>query len=558
MRYWTERFPEIYAEERDYWLSKEFQELTSPRGEVSFQGFIVVRRSGRDSLETLCFEIRFDYSAGYPFRAPKVTFLNPKVEGGRHQSPDGHPCLFPSDAWDRDVRASELYAATEGWINYHLDGHFPRELAIYELPEYFRTATYSVLGPPEVIENFDGKNRGRFSTRELIGHDLLVLSSIDGVGVGRELVSDLAASHLWKKPEPAKWYRLDHEPPPIRHTAELQAVLSSAGHQVSFRTRPSVGRHLIGLVFVDEVLNEERALLLDIGVRDKREHPKVGEGWPARLAELHIVSRVELQRRLQGVRDVDALRAKKVAIFGLGSVGSPLAMALAREGVGGFELCDPDWLRPGNVVRHALDLTSVGQGKALAIETAIGRINPGTATDSQFQNLDDPAVIANCIADADLVVAAVGDEVLEELLCEVVLDRNDPPPLILVRTLHAGAAFRVALIRRGRDACFGCLGEYRAVGDSKWIDVPDADLPKVYETGCAAAATAGAGLTCQEAAIFAAARALEILEGRDREPNHWVSVLQPIEAAADVRLARPLALHEDIFKPLEGCIACAT
>lgn len=556
MKHWTERFAEIYAEERDYWLGKGFEELDSTRQEVAFEGPIVLRRPGDEGLETLRFEVRIDYPAGYPFRIPHVTFVEPTIRRARHQGPDGHPCLFPPADWDMNVRASELYAATERWLNYHLDGRFPRELAIYELPEYFLPTRYVVLAPSAVLDSFSGKDRGQFSVAPLVGQDLSVLRSVDGDGVGKGLQSELAASRLWGKPEPGKWYRLDREPSGIRHTGELATVLAESGHRVGFKHRPKVGRQVIGLVFEDEALGEERMIILDIGVRSKTQQHKVGEGWPLRLAELHLVSRRDLQLRLQGIRDLDALAAKRVVIFGLGAIGSPLALSLVREGVGDFELCDPDFLKPGNVVRHALDLTSVGQGKALAMETALARISPEVDTGAQIESLDDPAVMANMISSADLVIAAIGDEGLERLLSEVVLDDDDPPPLLLVRSLHAGAAFRVALIRPGRDACFECLIEYRSDQDSRWIEVPDDDLPDVFDGGCATAARPGAGLTSQHAAVFAAGRALELLEGRDHVANHWLSVQQPIPGG-DPRLEQSLAFFEESFEPRHGCSCCA-
>lgn len=556
MKPWLERFPEIYEEERSYWLGRGFEELTSPDGEVSFEGAVTVRRRGEEGLETHDFELRLDYPPGYPFRMPKVVFIRPEIRRARHQGIDGAPCLFPPGAWDKDVRASELYAATERWLNYHLDDHFPRELALYELPEYFDGALYAVLAPAELMKSFAGKQRGGFSYEKLIGHDLCAIRSVDGNRVGEALISDLAGSKKqWQREKPAKWFRLDAEPSPMRHTGELEALLRDSGHQVSLKPRPGLERDLIGLLFTDTILDEERLLLIDIGVRSKTQQPKVGEGWPLRVAELQIASRGELQRRLQGVRDLDVLAEKTVACFGLGAIGSVSALALAREGVGAFTLCDPDFLRSGNVVRHALDLTDVGQLKALAMETAISRVSPGVETTIEYQNLADPRVIATHLDGAHMVIAAIGDEMLEQLLCEIVTAREDPPPVILARTLHAGAAFRVALIRPGVDACFACLGEYQAEGDAEWIEVPEDDLPDVFDSGCATASRPGAGLTCEQAGAFVAARALEVLEARDREANHWLSVQQPIPAA-DPRLAEPLALHEATFKPRRGCANC--
>lgn len=558
MKDWRERYPTIYAEDREYWSGKGFDEVESPRGEASFRGTATVRRKGDDGLEHHDFELQVDYPPGYPHYPPKVKFISPKIERARHQGTDGAPCLFPASAWRRTVPASEVYAATERWLGYHLEGKFPRELALYELPEYFKDAAYSVIAPVAVLKSFHDKDRGTFSVSKRLGQDLCVLRSVAGNHVGQDLISALGEKKLWAKPEIWKWYRLNHEPKPMRHTGELELLLAESGHQgIKFTQRPKEGRHLIGLVFTDEVLDQERFFLVDIGVRTKRQQAEVGRGWPICAPEFHVVSRDELLRRLEGVRALDELGEKSVACFGLGAIGSTLAVSLAREGVGSFVLCDPDTIRPGNVVRHALDLTAVGQVKPLAIETALSRISPDVETSPQYQNLSDPNVIATCLRDVDLVVAAIGDDLREELLCEVAFDRDDPPAMLIVRTLHAGAAFRVALIRPGVDACIACLAEYKEEGHPEWIDVPSDDLPDVYDTGCATASRPGAGLTSQQAASFAAARVLECFEGREASANHWLWVEQPV-TADDERLQLGLTLYPTTFSPRPGCAVCGS
>jgi len=127
--------------------------------------------------------------------------------------------------------------------------------------------------------------------------------------------------------------------------------------------------------------------------------------------------------------------------------------------------------------------------------------------------------------------------------------------MLLVRTLHAGAAFRVALIRPGHDACVTCLAEYRADRHPDWIDVPRDGLPDVFDAGCATPARPGAGLSSQHAAVFAAARALEVLEARVPDSNHWLWVERPI-SGGDVRLASGLTLHAARFEPRPGCRVC--
>jgi molybdopterin/thiamine biosynthesis adenylyltransferase len=554
---WHERFPDIYEYERAFWLDKDFTQAPLRAGtEISFTGTITATVKLDDRLQKRTFELRVLYPPGYPYVPPRVEFLNPRIKRARHQGLDGAPCLFPGSAWTLNFPASEFYAAIERWLTFHLQGRFPRELAIYELPEYLPYSAFSILTSSQFTEIVKGQPSGRFSVDELIGHDLGVICTVDENIVGRELLEALAPTKTRKViRRVGRWYRLSAEPPPVHHTAELTQLLARDGHQVDFQARPQTDRHLIGLVFPDSVLAEERLLMLDLGVKSKNVRPKVGRGWPLRCPQTYIVSREELFRRLDGVRDVVQLEHRRIACFGLGAIGSSTVLALAREGVAEFTLCDPDWLRPGNLTRHALDLMSVGQSKTDAVELALTRIDPFLHTTVEAESLTDPGMINARIQGADLVLLAIGDDLREELIGEIIAASQGCPPIILARTLHAGHAFRVVLIRPGIDACLHCLDDYQTEQHPDWIYVPPDGLPEVYDTGCAAPSQVGSGLTCQQAALFAAARALDVLENRASEVNHWLWVERPIPNE-DPRLSNPTTLHQARFAPRADCPVC--
>ena len=226
----------------------------------------------------------------------------------------------------------------------------------------------------------------------------------------------------------------------------------------------------------------------------KKARPDVAKGWAVRAPRLYVVSHEELFRRLEGVRDVDRLEQKRVVCFGLGAIGSPLAFALAREGVGSFVLCDPDTLRPGNIIRHALDLLSVGQFKAEAVEAALSRINPSVETRCRRRRTSPhPDVIAAKLSGADLVVAAIGNDLNEELLSEVVLSSEERPPMLLVRI----AARRCRVPGRSdasrRRRMLDLSSRLPAERHPDWIDVPADGLPDVFDAGCAAPARPALG-----------------------------------------------------------------
>jgi molybdopterin/thiamine biosynthesis adenylyltransferase len=550
---WNERRPDIYEYERAFWLDKGFTQTPLRAGtEISFTCTITVTFKLDRQLQARTFELRVLYPPGYPYVPPRVEFLNPRIKRARHQGLDGAPCLFPASAWTLNFLASELYATIERWLTFHLQGRFPREFAIYELPEYLPHSAFSILTSPQFTDIIKGQPAGRFSVDELIGHDLGVVWAVDENIIGRELLEALARKVTRRV---GRWYRLSAEPPPVHNTVELTQLLARSGHQVDLQARPQTDRHLIGLVFPDSVLTEERLLMLDLGVKSKNVQPKVGRGWLLRCPQTYIVSRDELFRRLHGVRDVAQFEHRRIACFGLGAIGSTTALALAREGVAEFTLCDPDSIRPGNVTRHALDLMSVGQPKTDAVELALTRIDPFLQTTVETESLTDPGMIEARIQGVDLVLLAIGDDLREELIGEIVTAAEEPAPIMLARTLHAGDAFRIALIRPGIDACLHCLDDYQTEQHPDWIYVPPDELPEVYDTGCAAPSRVGSGLTCQQAALFAAARALDFLENRASGFNHWLWVERPI-TNGDPRLSNPMTLHQMRFEPRADCPVC--
>lgn len=82
--------------------------------------------------------------------------------------------------------------------------------------------------------------------------------------------------------------------------------------------------------------------------------------------------------RNKGILETDVMKTKCAVIIGCGSVGSLVAMELARAGVEKFVLCDADTLEYHNVCRHQCGIEDVGDLKVNALERKILNINPKT------------------------------------------------------------------------------------------------------------------------------------------------------------------------------------
>ena len=89
---------------------------------------------------------------------------------------------------------------------------------------------------------------------------------------------------------------------------------------------------------------------------------------------LNQFSRTEL---LFGSEALAKLKKAHVAVFGIGGVGGHVVEALARSGIGGFDLIDNDTVAITNINRQIIaTLDTVGQPKVEAMRQRILSINP--------------------------------------------------------------------------------------------------------------------------------------------------------------------------------------
>jgi tRNA A37 threonylcarbamoyladenosine dehydratase len=102
----------------------------------------------------------------------------------------------------------------------------------------------------------------------------------------------------------------------------------------------------------------------------------------ADVAPADLERRFGALRRLYGEEGYARLRALRVAVVGLGGVGSWTAEALARSGVAGLVLVDFDHVAESNINRQVQALgRTVGQGKGEALRERIADIHPACEVD---------------------------------------------------------------------------------------------------------------------------------------------------------------------------------
>lgn len=154
-------------------------------------------------------------------------------------------------------------------------------------------------------------------------------------------------------------------------------------------------------------------------------------------------------RRLHGASGYERLRAARVAVVGVGGVGSWAAEALARSGVAELTLVDLDHVAESNINRqvHALDAT-LGQAKVLALKDRIAQIHPGCVVRAVEEFIDEAnvaeilsaqaldAVIDGCDqVKAKAAIAAWGWRQQVQVVCVGAAGGKSQPQLVEVADL---------------------------------------------------------------------------------------------------------------------------
>ncbi|MCD1127376.1 ThiF family adenylyltransferase [Jinshanibacter sp. LJY008] len=149
------------------------------------------------------------------------------------------------------------------------------------------------------------------------------------------------------------------------------------------------------------------------------------------------------------------LKTAKVAVVGCGSVGSKVAVHLARSGVGQFVLVDGDLLASGNLVRNELDWRAVGMHKSQALAARLQEVNTDCEVISRTTVLggqesgESTSATMGYIASCDLIIDATADPTVFNLCASI--SRRAKKPICWAQVFGGGGGGIVVRLRPGLD-----------------------------------------------------------------------------------------------------------
>ncbi len=123
------------------------------------------------------------------------------------------------------------------------------------------------------------------------------------------------------------------------------------------------------------------------------------------------------------------IKIGKVAIAGLGGLGSNIAIMLARIGVGNLLLVDFDVVEPSNLNRQNYNMSHLGMPKTIALKKQIEEINPFIHVEAQNIKVTEDNV-TELFRDYDIICEAFDKPETKSMLVNVALNQLTKPKIV--------------------------------------------------------------------------------------------------------------------------------
>lgn len=200
---------------------------------------------------------------------------------------------------------------------------------------------------------------------------------------------------------------------------------------------------------------------------------------PTTLASRQEIRDALTERHTAAVQD--KLDAAHVAIAGCGGLGSTVAVALTRIGVGHLHLVDFDRVDMTNLNRQQYFLKDVGQYKTEALKANLAQINPFVEVRIDTVKVTDDNVV-DLFGDADIICEAFDVPENKTLLVNAVLEQLPNTKLVSASGMAGFRSSNLISTRRVSKNFYFC-------GDGETAPKPGAGLmaPRVGVVACSEA-----------------------------------------------------------------------
>jgi molybdopterin/thiamine biosynthesis adenylyltransferase len=480
-------------------------------------------------------EITAIYPDDYPYFEPTVRA--PKLLLVRHQDPVGlNFCLLEdSDRdWDPTRSAAELIGRNlRALLRASAVGQDVVSKGEADMPEPTSAQfSYSDDGVVLVTEPFLGRDLGASHGAMIVARGssrIRLLLSAEGIG---EISGSLAARFVTSDTGVrGRWVALDTPPRPKPDGVDqwrgiveaVEAVDPTAMSRLARRLKGNrklgSAQMLVGLSFLEEgpARGEQRRNWLFVEIVQRRGQAPA----PRKFLASQALSEGE---RIRRIPQLAGLRSAHMIVIGAGSVGAPVALELAKAGVGRLDLVDNDSYDVNNAVRHVLGTSHAGEPKSEAVAAMCCELNPFCDVYAHAVAIGDRearGLVNRLLQSATLVIDTTGAQTVGRFLTERARALGVP---LVVSGLTAASHGADVLVVRPEGPCLDCfsLAQERQLVPRP----PEGPRSTVTPIGCRHPAFSGAGFEATELAAVTARLAVRVSRLTEYPPSdvNWVVI----------------------------------
>ncbi len=323
----------------------------------------------------------------------------------------------------------------------------------------------------------------------------------------------------------ARWVALDGMKPRRVPARDLLAAVTAVDNTTQRRLKRrlkekkslDIAFETLGITFIEQgpTRDEVRRTWAFAEVAQRRSQPPE----VVHFIRAQALTKAERQRRIPQLAGLDGAR---VVVVGAGSLGAPVALELAKAGVGVLDLVDFDIYDVNNTVRHVVDATEAGNEKTELVGARCRALNPFVdirVHQTQLgHDLDEEDLLEELVTEATMIVDTTGSQSLPRLLSDRC--RMAGTPLVVAGLTGASYGGEIFII--GDGPCFEC---FVLAQDGGQIPTPSAgERSVVTPIGCRHPAFAGAGFEATELAAITARTAIRATGLTDYPPltANWI------------------------------------
>ena len=350
---------------------------------------------------------------------------------------------------------------------------------------------------------------------------LRLLDSARGAIAESAVTTPSSSSSLFE----ARWYRLTAAP----KSQDAEGVLAALYQQHPARSlRIRHGLDVVLVAYPEEI-----------------EHRTLGAGWlllvrepfkskgrfrnpKVRLIRTTRAGTVDMAAR---IAEWPAMRNVRVALFGVGCIGAPIALELARAGIKELWLIDHDVLDAGVTVRWPIGISAVGRRKVDALKIFINQNYPHTGVAAvpmmlgalgPDEGVTQAQILTEICANVDVIVDATAEYGVQYFLSDLAM-RADLP-YVSAHGTHGGYGGEIVSLRKGATGCWMCLRWARQ--DGAIPEPPALTADWIQPQGCDARTFLGSSFDLAEVSLAAVRAVIEIAIGEPGVQDADVRVLR--------------------------------